>query len=262
MCLVVLSIGQHPDYPLILAANRDEFHARPTQDAHWWPDKPDIVGGRDLQAGGTWLAAHRSGRFATVTNFRDAKPTSAEHRSRGELVTGFLEGTSAPQEYVATIDEDAYAGFNLIVGTTTDVAYLSNREDGSRRLQAGVYGLSNALLDGPWDKVKRSKQKLARLLESNVVNESSLMRLMGDRDKGPVDEVEKGRLAFDVAHAITAPFIVMPHYGTRCTSIMLADARGKWQIIERRFDAGGIGTGESRFSFQASGKMNRELHSD
>ena len=253
MCLVVLSIGQHPDYPLILAAHRDEFHARPTQDAHWWPDQPDIAGGRDLQAGGTWLATHRSGRFATVTNFRDAKPTSPEHRSRGELVTGFLAGEREPQDYLDTIDGDAYAGFNLIVGTTTDVAYLSNREDGSRTLQPGVYGLSNALLDGPWDKVERSKQALVRLLDRNAINESSLMRLMNDRDKGPVEEVEKGRLEFSVAHAITAPFIVMPHYGTRCTSIVLADSRGKWQIIERRFDASGARAGESRFAFETSG---------
>lgn len=253
MCLVVLSIGQHPDYPLILAANRDEFHARPTEDARWWPDKPDIVGGRDLQAGGTWLAAHRTGRFATVTNFRDAKPTAPEHRSRGELVTGYLEGGLEPHDYLATIDEDAYAGFNLIVGTSTDIAYLSNREDGSRSLPPGIYGLSNALLDGPWDKVERSKRELVRLLENNSINETSLMRLMNDRDKGPVDEVERGRLEFEVAHAITAPFIVMPHYGTRSTSILLADARGKWQFAERRFDASGTRAGESQIAFQASG---------
>jgi uncharacterized protein with NRDE domain len=251
MCLVVLAVGQHPEYPLILAANRDEFHARPTQDAHWWPDKPDIVGGRDLQAGGTWLATHRSGRFATVTNFRDAMPTAPEHRSRGELVTGFLEGDLEPQKYLATIDEDAYAGFNLIVGTSTHVAYLSNREDGCRSLPPGIYGLSNALLDGAWDKVERSKRAFVRLLNDNAVNESTLMRLMNDRNKGPVEEVERGRLEFEVAHAITAPFIVTPRYGTRCTSIVVADKRGKWQFSERRFDATGSGTGRSRFSFQA-----------
>ncbi len=253
MCLVVLSIGQHPDYPLILAANRDEFHARPTQDAHWWPDKPDILGGRDLQAGGTWLAVHRNGRFAMVTNFRDAKPTSPEFRSRGELVTGFLEGEPGPGEYLETIREDAYAGFNLIVGTGTDVAYLSNREAGRRALGQGTYGLSNALLDGPWDKVERSKRGLRMLIEDDAINESSLFRLMDDRNKGPVEEVERGRLDFETAHAITAPFIVMDAYGTRCTSVLLLDKEGAGRFTERRFDPAGRMTGESQFSFTSPG---------
>ncbi|RZV31747.1 MAG: NRDE family protein [Chromatiales bacterium] len=249
MCLIALSIRQHPDYPLILAANRDEFHARPTKEAHWWPDKPDIVGGRDLQAGGTWLALHRDGRFATVTNFRDAEPPKAGHRSRGHLVTGFLESDLTPADYLDTIDEQSYAGFNLIVGTLSDVAYLSNREQGKRQLDATTYGLSNALLDGPWHKVERSKEKLSSMIADGDVDETSLMRLMNDRNKAPVAEVETGRLDFEKAHAITAPFIVMPDYGTRCSSIVLADKEGNWRFVERRFDPAGRQTGESKFSF-------------
>ncbi len=252
MCLVVLALHQHDEYPLILAANRDEFHARPTRDAGWWPDKSDIVGGRDLQAGGTWLAAHRNGRFATVTNYRDAQPPLPDKRSRGELVTGFLESDLSPRDYLDTIDEDAYAGFNLIAGTRSDVVYLSNREDGTRILGPGTYGLSNALLDGPWDKVERSKRKLQSLLDDGVVNESSLLQLMNDRHRGPVDEVEKGRLDFDTAHAITAPFIVQPDYGTRCTTLLLADRDGGWRFTERRFDPRGNRTGESQFSFETA----------
>lgn len=249
MCLIALSVGQHPDYPLILAANRDEFHARPTQEAHWWPDQPDVVAGRDLQAGGTWLGLHRSGRFATVTNFRDAQPVEAGHRSRGHLVTGFLESDLSPAAYLETINEDQYAGFNLIVGTRNDIAYLSNREDGTRRLRSGTYGLSNALLDGPWHKVERSKNEMASLVADREINESRLMRMMNNRGKAPVVEVETGRLDFETAHAITAPFIVMPDYGTRCTSVILADKDGNWRFAERRFDPTGRQTGESKFSF-------------
>ena len=251
MCLIVLSLGQHPDYPLILAANRDEFHSRPTQDAHWWPDKPDVLGGRDLQAGGTWLALHKTGRFATLTNFQDAQPPSPKLRSRGHLVTGFLDSNSTPRDYLGMIDEDAYAGFNLIVGTVNEVAYLSNREQGTRELAPGTYGLSNALLDGPWHKVESSRHKLASMLVTDAINETSLMRLMNDRNKAPVDEVEKGRLDFNTAHAITAPFIVMPEYGTRCTSVVLANNNGNWQFAERRFSPSGEISGESRFSFAA-----------
>lgn len=249
MCLIALSLGQSDQYPFILAANRDEFHARPTKSAHWWPDKPDILGGRDLQAGGTWLALHRSGRFATLTNFRDAAPPSPKQRSRGYLVTDFLEGELAPGHYLDSIDEAGYAGFNLIVGTASEVAYLSNREDGTRSLGPGTYGLSNALLDGPWHKVESTREQLSSLVTRSAVNETSLMRLMNDREKAPVSEVEKGHLDFETAHAITAPFIVMPDYGTRCTTTVLRDKKGSWRFTERRFDPAGQKAGESSFSF-------------
>lgn len=250
MCLIVLAAGAHPDYPLVLAANRDEFHSRPTKDAHWWPDRPGILGGRDLQAGGTWLGVSRSGRFATVTNYRDAKPVVPSHKSRGHLVTGFLECELSPQDYLATIDEHVYAGFNLIVGTVDKIAYLSNREAGTRDLGPGVYGLSNALLDGPWHKVTRSRSRLESLVDSGAINETQLLRLMDDREMGPVEEVERDRLEFRTAHAITAPFIVMPDYGTRSTTVLLVDRKGRWQMTERRFDSKGAIAGESRFTFE------------
>jgi uncharacterized protein with NRDE domain len=250
VCLIVLAIGQHPEYALVLAANRDEFHARPTASAGWWEDRPDILGGRDLQAGGTWLAVSRSGRLATVTNFRDAKLPETGPRSRGHLVTDFLAAAASPDDYLDSIDEDAYAGFNLIVADGDEVAYLSNREEGKRSLSPGVYGLSNALLDGPWDKVERSKRRLDELLGNDDVSIATLLRLMDDRNRGPAGEVEHGRLDFDTAHAITAPFIVLPEYGTRCTTVVLVDSDGRWQFFERRFDSRGRCTGESEFSFQ------------
>ena len=249
MCLIALSLQQDERYPIILAANRDEFHARPTKSAHWWPDKPGILGGRDLQAGGTWLALRKSGRFATVTNFRDAEPPSPGLLSRGHLVTGFLESKVGPSDYLNTIRGSAYAGFNLIVGTTSEVAYLSNREEGARTLGPGTYGLSNALLDGPWHKVEHTREQLSSLVTRSDVNETSLMRLMNDRGKAPVSQVERGRHDFATAHAITAPFIVMPDYGTRCTTIVLIDKAGDWHFTERRFDPAGQKAGESHFSF-------------
>jgi len=251
VCLVVLAIGQSTEFPLILAGNRDEFHDRPTKKAGWWPDKPDVVGGRDLQAGGTWLALHRNGRFATVTNYRDAEPVSAKFRSRGHLVTEFLESELQPLDYLALIDGPAYAGFNLIVGDAERVAYLSNRDGAPRQLPAGLYGLSNALLDGPWDKVERSKRGLAELLDRDTINDTTLLRLLDDRHLGPIEGVESERLGFARAHAMTAPFIVTPDYGTRCSTVVLVDRRGRWQVTERRFDDDGIASGDSRFEFVA-----------
>jgi uncharacterized protein with NRDE domain len=250
MCLVVVAFGVHPDYPLIVAGNRDEFHARPTREAQWWPDNADIFGGRDLQAGGTWLALHREGRFATVTNFRDAQQEAAGRKSRGELVTSFLEGELAPLEYLATIDENAYAGFNLFVSNGSELAYMSNRGIAPTVLKSGIYGLSNATLDTPWSKVERSKNLMRKLVEKDAIDETTLLRLLDDRNKGPLDEVETGRLPFDKAHALTSPFIVLPDYGTRSSSIVMCNSSGGWQFAERRFTADGTVSGETRRSFR------------
>jgi len=249
MCLVVLAWQQHNDLPLIIAGNRDEFHSRPTKKIHWWPDKPDIVGGRDLQAAGTWLALNRNGRFATVTNYRDAEIPEAKLRSRGHLVTGFLDSSEPALEYLSRIDGAAYAGFNLLVSDGETLAWLSNRGESARVLPPGVYGLSNALLDSPWHKVVHAKAALEQLLTGNKVNETELLRVLENRSRAPVSEVETGRLPFATAHAISAPFIVLPDYGTRSSSVALCDSDGKWRLHERRFNPGGEIIGDTRLSF-------------
>ncbi len=249
MCLIVIAFQVDTGYRLIVSANRDEFHSRPTQDAGWWPDQPDILGGRDLQAGGTWLAVHRSGRFAAVTNYRDAHPSRTGLRSRGHLVTEFLKSDASPEDYLLSIRGPDYSGFNLLLSDGASLAYLSNRDDCTRELASGIYGLSNATLDTSWEKVERSKNSLQTLITENAVNETSLMRLLGDREKGPVKEVRSERLPFATAHAITAPFIVLPDYGTRCSTVVMAKSDDRWSFLERRFDAGGNKTGESRYSF-------------
>lgn len=249
MCLILVAFRSDADYPLVVAANRDEFHARPAQKADWWPDNRDLLGGRDLQAGGTWLAVHRSGKFAAVTNYRDADASKRGNRSRGHLVSEYLQGDLPPNEYLQTLDGDDFAGFNLLISDGKSLAYLSNRGNTSGELPPGLYGLSNATLDTPWEKVERSKKRLRDLIDTHAVNETSLLRLLGDKEKGPVDEVKSNRLPFATAHAITAPFIVLPEYGTRCSTVVLADKNNKWSLTERRFSADGSKSGESRFSF-------------
>ena len=253
MCLLVIAIRQHERLPLIVAGNRDEFHARPTQAAHWWPDNPQVLGGRDLQAGGTWLAIHRNGRFATVTNYRDAKMERAGLKSRGHLVMDFLAGDRAPLDYLQSIDSDAYAGFNLLVVDRDAAAYLSNRGAAMRELPAGIYGLSNATLDEPWTKVTRSKSKLQTLIEDNAVNETHLLRMLDDREKAASEEVQTNGLSFSMAHALTAPFIVLSEYGTRCSTVLTVSDKGNARFAERRFDALGRTTGESSFAFDSGG---------
>ena len=252
MCLLVIAVRQQDKLPLIVAGNRDEFHTRPTQAARWWPDNPNVLGGRDLQAGGTWLALHRNGRFAAVTNFRDARREKAGLRSRGGLVTGFLDADTGVVDYLESIDRDAYAGFNLVVSDGRSAGYLSNRGAGMRELPPGIYGLSNATLDDPWTKVTRTKIRLGALIDDDNVNQTSLMRMLDDREKASVDEVETNGLSFTMAHTLTAPFIVHPDYGTRCSTVMTVDDAGRVQFLERRFGPDGRANGESKFAFESA----------
>lgn len=253
MCLVILAIRQSPQYPLIVAANRDEFHERATEGADWWPERTNVYGGRDRQAGGSWLLLHRKGRFATVTNYRDAQPPSSKFRSRGHLVTEFLESDQSPLEYLQQLDGAQYAGFNLIVGDGRRVAYYSNRGRVARELPPGIYGLSNALLDDPWFKVRRSKREIAALLKHDEVREADIFRVLFDRSRGPAEEVDSTRFDVAMGHAITAPFIVTPAYGTRSSTVVRVDRNGTWRMTEQRFDASGHADGESRVRFLAAG---------
>jgi uncharacterized protein with NRDE domain len=249
MCLIVFAWRAHPDYRLVLAANRDEFHARPSQDLHFWPDNPDVLAGRDLQAGGTWLAAHRAGRFATVTNYREQQKPGGKLESRGALVTSFVTGDESAGSFSAAIDGESYAGFSLLTADRDDLYYVSNRGDPPKRLEAGIYGLSNASLDTPWPKVQRSHEALSQLLDSNTINETALYRLMSDRTCASASGVDNEHLPFQLARALTAPFIVTPDYGTRCSTVMLWSNDGRIELSERRFDAVGNASGESSFSF-------------
>ena len=187
-----------------------------------------------------------------MTNYRDAEPKRGKLRSRGHLVSDFLQRNVSPLDYLNSIDGAAYDGFNLLVADGSELAYLSNQGDEPRRLSSGVYALSNARLDSPCDKVQRSKERLTQLLAEDRINTTELLRLLGDRNKGPLEEVDDSRLPFATAHAITAAFIVLPKFGTRCSTIVTANRNGEWRFLERRFDPDGNNTGESVLSFSDS----------
>lgn len=248
MCLIVFAWRAHPEYSLIVAANRDEFHARPTGDAHWWPDNADMLAGRDLQAGGTWLAANRAGRFATITNYREQSITGANYRTRGELVTRFMSDKRAPAQYSRDIDGTDYAGFNLLTADNQSMCYVSNRGDSSTELPPGVYGLSNASLDTPWSKLTRTRQRLTDLIQADNVGESTLLQILADRETA-IEDASSEHPSLERARAITAPFIVTADYGTRCSTVMLWHSSGKKEFVEQRFDASAGVSGISRFSF-------------
>lgn len=252
MCLIAFAWQAHPEYRLILAANRDEYHRRPARELHWWPDQPDILAGRDLQAGGTWLAAGRAGRFATVTNFRDSTNGITHERSRGKLVSNFVSARMSPQEYAQSLDGELYAGFSLLLADTDTLYYTSNRDELSGPIEPGVHGLSNASLNTPWPKLVRTRDRLEELVDTDGVSESALFRLLADRETTPAAEIESDTLPFAIARAQTAAFIVTPDYGTRCTSVLLWSQDGQITLAERRFNADGGRNGESRFRFLAT----------
>ncbi|MEQ9561252.1 MAG: NRDE family protein [Woeseiaceae bacterium] len=252
MCLVVFAWRVHPEYRLVLAANRDEYHARPSRDAHWWPDRKHILAGRDLQAGGTWLAVSRSGRFATVTNYRELQRPARRMRSRGELVSDFVDGTGSPGEFASAIDGQAYAGFSLLIADNDQLVYSSNRGESPVVLQPGVYGLSNATLDTPWPKLVRSRDRLRELIDDDSVNEASLLRLLADRQPAPVERIDHTELPFQLAQAVSAPFIQTPEYGTRCSTSLLWSSAGNVDFCEQNFDSHGKATGTVRHRFNVS----------
>ena len=252
MCLVVFAWKMHPEYRLVLAANRDEFHKRPAQELHWWPDYPDILAGRDLQAGGTWLAVSKPGRFATVTNYREQLSPRPGLRSRGEIITNFVSSAAPVGKFVASLESDDYAGFSLLAADRDELWYVSNRGDEAVRLAPGVYGLSNASLDTPWTKLVRTRDALRDLTESGEVDETALLRIMADRTPAPSADVEAGNLPFVLAKALTAPHIISAEYGTRCSTALTWSEQEKISVCERRFDVAGTASGDSRYSFAAT----------
>jgi uncharacterized protein with NRDE domain len=250
MCLIVFSWHAHPVYRLVLAANRDEYHARPTRDAHWWPDRQHVLAGRDLQAGGTWLAVSRKGRFATVTNYREMQRSTGRLRSRGEIVSRFIGSDTGPNDFVSSVDGAIYAGYSLLAANRQQMVYSSNRSRDPSVLDPGVYGLSNADLDEAWPKVLRSRDALKRLVDHGTVDETSLMRLLADRTPAPVDEIASSELPFPLARALSAPFIVAGEYGTRCSTTLLWSYDDEVEFCERNFDSSGELAGTRRFRFR------------
>ncbi len=162
MCVLVLAWRILPDLPLAFAGNRDEFHARPSADCHWWREPPGILGGRDLEARGGWLAVNRAGRLAVVTNVREPGAKVAGKRSRGELVADALSFRGPVRDWIAGLDDrrSDFAGFNLLMSDGEELHFVTNRGEDRLDLEPGIYGLSNHRLNTPWPKVTAVREGL------------------------------------------------------------------------------------------------------
>lgn len=253
MCLLVLAWRRHPRYRVVVAANRDEYHARPAAPLTEWNDVAGVIGGRDLQASGAWFAVDTAGRFGVVTNFREFGRRRSNAPSRGALIPAFLRGASPPAAHLHGIETDApgYAGFNLLLGDSGSLWYASNRADSfARELPPGIYGLSNDFLDTPWPKLVRVRERLTALLDASPGDDAAALitasfALLADRETAPPEALPPGDLSPEWARKLSAPFVLDATYGTRCSTVLTITDTDELRIAERRFDADGRSTGES-----------------
>lgn len=249
MCILVLAWRDRPGDRLVLLGNRDEFHARRSAPADWWADAPDVLGGRDLEAGGSWLGVTRRGRFAVVTNVREMRLAPPPlPLSRGELVQGFLTGDATPEAFArdAVARGARFAGFNLIVGDAGSAWYASNRA-AARALEPGVHALSNATLDRPWPKVERLRQ---RFHAARDAGDEALLALLADR--APADDAELPDTGLPLARErlLSSAFVASPDYGTRASYLLALGADGAARLVERSFAPDASVTGERRHAFR------------
>jgi uncharacterized protein with NRDE domain len=251
MCLALIARDAHPGYSVVIAANRDEHHARAAAPASWW--KEGWIAGRDLEAGGTWLAVNRTGRFAFVTNVREPGRRDTNAPTRGALVTRVVADSQSAAKSVTDIvaSSAAYNGFNLIAGDLASACWGSNRYKGVRELGPGIHGISNASMDAPWPKVVRSKAALGAWCASSNPSIESLFAILGDRTPAPDAQLPATGVSLEWERRLSAPFIVGKDvgYGTRCSTIVLLGRDGDARLVERTFDAAGhpVGDVDQRF---------------
>lgn len=240
MCLIVFGYRNVPDYYLVMAANRDEFYERPTRSARFWKSNPDLLAGKDLKAGGTWLGIRKNGRFAAITNYRDMNSYDPHAKSRGKLVSGYLKSEDSPKKYLSQLQQNAgeYNGFNLLVGDLSGFYHYSNRENRINLIKPGIHGISNALLNTAWPKVEESKDKFSTYTHEQKLTESNLFDLLLNKKTWPVQELPETGLTDEMEKAVSACFIQSPDYGTRCSTLIFIKYDGTVRFVERVYEPG------------------------
>ena len=256
MCLILIAWRANPESALLLAANRDEFHARPTLPADWWPDHPQIFAGRDLEAGGTWLGLTRGGRFAALTNYRDPQrrrtpAPGVAAPSRGSLVASLLESDASVAQSLTYLRDVAanYNGFNVIFSDGERLGIYESTRGHGRELGPGIYGLSNHLLDTPWPKVQTAKSRLrAALLDT--ADPAPLLALLRDDRPAPDEELPRTGVSLEWERLLSSAFVRAQDYGTRCSTIIRIDGRARAYFDEWSWDSVGADIGRISVQFE------------
>lgn len=253
MCLILFANEASSRYQLVLAANRDEFYSRPTAPAAFWEEAPDILAGRDLEGGGSWMGVTRSGKIAAVTNFRGAGKVREDAPSRGNLVNDFLMSGESPDVFTDRLRTRArnYNGFNLLLGSAQSLWWYSNQYDEPHRIIPGIHGLSNHLLDTPWAKVERGKRALEDLLvgEKEITPEQ-IFPILEDHTPAADDELPDTGVGLELERVLSAAFIRTQYYGTRSSTVLLVERTGNLTFVERSFSPRDEIQNETRYEFR------------
>jgi uncharacterized protein with NRDE domain len=254
MCLILFAWRAHPEFPCVLAANRDEFHARPSAPADWWPDEAGILAGRDLTEGGTWLGMTRRGRLAALTNFRDGQ-RRAHAPSRGRLVSDILHSNDTVPQTLAYLREaaPAYNPFNIVFSDGERLGIYESVLGQGRELGPGIYGLSNHVLDTPWPKVSKSKSGLAAAL----ADDAAILRVLRDDRVADDADLPQTGVRLDWERLLSSAFVRADDYGTRCSTVLRIDRARRVTFNEWSWDRAGHESGRKTFNFEIEG-MGRE----
>ncbi|MEI3605456.1 NRDE family protein [Pseudogracilibacillus sp. SE30717A] len=258
MCIISFHLNEHPHYKLIVAANRDEFYARPTKEAYFWEDHPQIVAGRDLKEMGTWLGMTKDGKFAALTNYRDPANEKEGKTSRGHIVTSYLTGNQSGPEFLEDLrkKKDVYNGFNILVGNMDTLYYYGNRQDDIIEVNPGTHSISNHLLNTSWPKVNQARNMLREYaLEQSVIDPNILFSQLQNNEKAIDEELPNTGVGLQLERQLSPVFIKTDDYGTRCSTVILVTKENHVTFIERTYRQGTF-LKENAFSFQIK---NRNL---
>ncbi len=251
MCLILFAWRAHPEHTLVIAANRDEYFDRPASPAAYWPDRPGLLAGRDLTGNGTWLGITRTGRFAAITNYRNPAERNPSAPTRGRLVVDFLGAAQSPSEYFSGVAPQAneYNGFSMLAADGGSLAFYSNREDVVREVQPGVHGLSNHLLNTPWPKVEKGKERLGALLE-RAFDAEACLELLADGEPAHDRHLPNTGVGMEWERRLSSIRIVGGNYGTRCSSVLRIGTDGTVEFRERSYDPDGGVSGTVHHAFK------------
>lgn len=236
MCIIFFAYKSHPQYKLILAANRDEYYDRPTQNARFWLDYPNVLGGRDLEKKGTWLGINKSGKFTAITNYRDFSLLVDNPISRGNIVRKFLIGDKSPKIYLEALKkgDHLYNPFNLLVGNRSSLYYYSNVENIIKELKPGIYGVSNSLLDVSWPKLTRGKEEFQSIINSKQkLNPEEFYDILSDKWVPQEEDLPDTGIGLEWERTLSSIFIESSNYGTRASTVLFIDNNNHVTFTEK-----------------------------
>lgn len=242
MCLIAFAYKMHPVYELVLMANRDEFYSRPTRAAQFWNAEgfPELLAGKDMEGGGSWMGTTKGKRWGALTNYRDPNWKRPDPPTRGTIVLNYLTGNDTPPTFLETLKSTAgeYMGFNVLLGDPHGIYHYSNVSNKISKISSGIHGLSNALLDTPWPKLETAKQALGHKVAQDDLSPDSLFEILGNQEYADDAHLPQTGVPYEWEKAISPIFIQTETYGTRCSTLLYKKHSGEIQFIERQYKKG------------------------